>query len=152
MYFFFNKMPFFIDWSRKKSVELRGRLPNMELQENPLNGRRDTAYQVICSCRKVPFIIDRSLPNLRLCTSWGTSARCGVFRKNPLNGKRCTPDRYSVPQASFLHYKTFAIKFTGVLGHSGRAPGVGLQENPSNLRWDSADKVLTSSTKKCASL
>ena len=59
-------------------VGLRGRVPDVEFQKNPLKGRTDTAYQVICSRRKVPFIIDRSQPNLRVYRSWGTGARCGV--------------------------------------------------------------------------
>ena len=36
----------------------------MEFEKYPLNGMQDTAKKVLCSSRKVPFVIDRSPPNL----------------------------------------------------------------------------------------
>jgi hypothetical protein len=36
------------------------RIPDVEFQENPPNGRRDTEEAELCSSSKVPFIIDRN--------------------------------------------------------------------------------------------
>jgi len=41
-------------------------MPDMEFQENPLNGRRDTAEKVLCSSSEVPFIIDQTQPTFQV--------------------------------------------------------------------------------------
>ena len=41
-------------------------MPDKEFQENPLNGRNDTAEKVLCTSSKVPFIIDQSWPTFKV--------------------------------------------------------------------------------------
>jgi hypothetical protein len=48
------------------------RMPDMEFQENPSNGRQHTAERILCSPSKVTLIIDWSRWNLTV--SWGMRA------------------------------------------------------------------------------
>lgn len=41
-------------------------MPDVELQENTLNGRSDTILKVLCSPSKLPLIIDQSRTNVQV--------------------------------------------------------------------------------------
>jgi len=51
---------------------------DMGFQYNPLNGRRFTVKKESCSSSKVPFIVDRLVPNLGVLLSMGLSDRYGI--------------------------------------------------------------------------
>ena len=55
---------------------------DMDLQENPLNGRRDIAKKVLCFSCKVPFISDRLRLTCKCCRPWGLTAGHGVSGKS----------------------------------------------------------------------
>jgi hypothetical protein len=65
----------------------------MEFHENPLNGTRGTADQVLGSCSKVPLTIDTSWPNIHCCKDGG-----GVlgleFQGNLLTGRSDTAQQF----------------------------------------------------------
>lgn len=50
----------------------------MEFHENPFNGIRDIAEDVLCTASKVPFMNDDLDQNYRCCRPLGLSARYGV--------------------------------------------------------------------------
>lgn len=68
----------------------------MEVPENPLNGRGDTADEVLCSSSKMSFIID-SLPTIfQMLYAMVTQNPDVEFHKNPLNQRRDTADNILV--------------------------------------------------------
>jgi hypothetical protein len=48
------------------TVENGGSVLGVEFHENSSNGRRDAAEMVLCSSDEVPFVTDRSRPNLQV--------------------------------------------------------------------------------------
>jgi hypothetical protein len=71
-----------------------GQMLEMEMEENPLHRRGDTAEKVLCSPSQVPFIIDQSgrIRDL-VVLGHGDPELDMVFRESCMNGRRETADK-----------------------------------------------------------
>ena len=61
-------------------------MPDIEFQENPFRGRRDTADKSVCSEFKVSFIIYRSRSKPVILVVCGVWIPIIGFEENPSNG------------------------------------------------------------------
>ena len=121
---------------------------DMEFQEDPLNGRRDTAEKVLCSSCKVPFILERSRPNLHVLYAMEAEWQIWSFRNTPSMKEEVHPIRYFTIQLSTLHYRPIMTKLTCIVGDGGwcsiymvPVPHMEFQENHLNRRRVTCKKL-----------
>jgi hypothetical protein len=71
-----------------------GQVLEMEMQENPLYRRGDTAEKVLCSPSQVPFIIDQSGQNRNLAVLGHRGPELDMmFQESSMNERREMADK-----------------------------------------------------------